>query len=119
MTDATSEDDPNERRPSLLQHLLFVGVCWSFLPFVYWEDYGWPGEPPHVPYGGNWIALDLTGLMTLAYVWFAGIYTALTTWALVRARKRPRKLSWAEYVLYAPLSAVCLVGVWYAYVALH
>jgi hypothetical protein len=115
MMEPTPENDPSEPRPSLLQHLLFVGVIWALLPFVYWEDYGWPGEPPRVPYGGNWITLDLTGLMTMAYLWFAGFYTALTTWVFLRARKRPRQMSWAEYLLYVPAAAVGVIGVWYAY----
>jgi hypothetical protein len=118
MMDAMSENEPARQSPSTLQHLLFLGGCWSLLPFVYWEDYGWPGAAPSVPSGGNWITLDFTGLMTTAYAWFAAIYTALTTWAFMRARQRARKMSWAQYIAYAPMSVLRLINLWFAHVAL-
>lgn len=119
MSDVVAEGDERKRGPSAQQYFWFVGVCWAFLPLVYFEDYGWPGAPPRVPYGGNWITLDLTGLITMAYVWFAGIYTVLATCVFVRARRMVRRMSWKEYVLFAPTSVLALIGVWMLYVAVH
>lgn len=119
MCPADTERDDQKRDPSTRRHLLFVGACWLLLPLVYWEDYGWPWEPPHVPYGGNWIVLDLTGLMTAAYLLFSCVYTALTTWIFVRARRQRRPVRWAEYVLCFPASLVVMFALWQAYLALN
>jgi len=118
MSEVPVGGDERKPGPSTRQHLFFVVVCWAMLPFVYWEDYGWPGSAPRVPYGGNWITLDLTGLATMAYAWFAVIYSGLATIVFVRARRRPRRMSWVEYLILAPLSVLGLLGAWYLYLVL-
>lgn len=100
-------DDPSEAiaGPSALQHWLFVGAAWLALLPVYWTDYGWPGEVrrAHVASSG-WITLDLTGLMTAVYALFVVSYSVLTTAIYVHAKRRARRMSWAEYVVYTPLA---------------
>lgn len=99
--------DPDEvvAGPSILQHWLFVGAAWLGILPVYWSDYGWPGEvrPSRVVTSG-WIALDLTGLITAVYALSAVGYSVLTTAIYVHAKRRARRMSWAEYIVYAPIA---------------
>ncbi len=44
--------------------------------------------------------------MTYGYLALAIVYGALTTLIFVHARKRGRRMSWAEYIVYAPISLV-------------
>jgi hypothetical protein len=119
MVDVAEPSEPEPAAgPSPLQHGVFVALCWLGVLPVYWSEYGWPGEVLEPVQHGGWITLDLTGIFTLIYQFFAGSYTLLTTLIFLHARKRGRRMSWAEYILYGPVAFGLLVLVWYAALAL-